>query len=121
VGQNDWQGIYSGQVQEGGALNTPITGSVPNGTYNVLLYQSGAAVVTLSNVAISGNSSGALSSYAGWLFVLGTPVKSKRVFRITEVQMDEEGEVKVKAIEHPCDSSGQSLIANFDDALFLSS
>jgi hypothetical protein len=121
VGQNDWQGIYSGQVQEGGALNTPITGSVPNGTYNVLLYQSGAAVVTLSNVTISGNSSGALSSYAGWLFVLGTPVKSKRVFRITEVQMDEEGEVKVKAIEHPCDSSGQSLIANFDDALFLSS
>jgi hypothetical protein len=118
VGQNDWQGIYSGQVQEGGALNTPITGSVPNGTYNVLLYQSGAAVVTLSNVAITGNSSSALSGYVGWLFVLGTPVKSKRVFRITEVQMDEEGEVKVKAIEHPCDSSGQSLIANFDDALF---
>jgi hypothetical protein len=32
--------------------------------------------------------------------------------------MDEEGEVGVKATEHPCDSNGQSLIADFSDALF---
>jgi hypothetical protein len=52
------------------------------------------------------------------LFVLGTEVRAKRVFRITEVQMDEEGEVSVKAIDHACDGSGDSLIANFTDSLF---
>jgi hypothetical protein len=49
---------------------------------------------------------------------LGTVVKAKRVFRIVEVQMEEEGEVSVRATEHPCDESGQSLIADFSDGLF---
>jgi hypothetical protein len=35
------------------------------------------------------------------MFVLGAQSNRKRVFRVTEVQMDEEGEVTVKAIEHP--------------------
>jgi hypothetical protein len=118
VGQAQWNGIHSGAVQAGGALNTPVAGAVPNGTYSVLLYKSGSGVVTLNNVAISGNEANALASYAGWLFVLGTQARAKRVFRITEVQMDEEGEVSVKALEHPCDTNGDSLIANFGDALF---
>jgi hypothetical protein len=33
--------------------------------------------------------------------------------------MDEEGEVSVRAVEHPCDNSGQSLIADFSDGLFV--
>jgi hypothetical protein len=118
IGQNNWQGIYSGQVEPGGILNTPITNTVPDGTYTVLLYKSDSAVVTLSSVAISGNVASAMAGYTGYLFVLGTPVKSKRVFRITEVQMDEEGEISVRAIEHPCDSNGQSLIADLSDSLF---
>lgn len=117
IGQQEWQGIYSGQVEAGGALNIPLADTVPNGTYNVLLYRSGQAVVTTS-ASIAGNVAAALSGYEGWLFVLGTPVRSKRVFRVVEVQMDEEGEVTVRAIEHPCDSSGQSLIADFSDGLF---
>jgi len=37
------------------------------------------------------------------------------------VQMDEEGEVTVKALEHPCEESGGKLlsrVANFSDGLF---
>jgi hypothetical protein len=118
VGQNQWSGIHSGVVQAGGTLNTPIAGNVPNGTYKVLLYKSGSAPVTLNSVAISNNVSFQLAAYDGWLFALGTALSTKRTFRITEVQMDEEGEVTVKALEHQCDAAGQSLIANFGDSLF---
>jgi hypothetical protein len=118
VGQAQWNGIYSGAVQQGGALNTPIAGSVPNGTYSVLLYKAGQPVQQLSSVAVTGNTAAGLDSYAGWLFALGTPLKARRVFRIVEVQMDEEGEVSVKALEHPCDANGLSLIAHFSDSLF---
>lgn len=117
IGQQDWQGIYSGQVESGGALNIPLTETVPNGTYSVLLYRSGQAVISTS-ASISNNVASSLAGYEGWLFVLGTAVKAKRVFRIVEVQMDEEGEVSVRATEHPCDTSSQSLIADFSDGLF---
>jgi hypothetical protein len=117
IGQQEWQGIYSGQVESGGALNVPLVDAIPNGTYNVLLYRSGSAVVSTS-ASVSGNTAASLATYEGWLFVLGTAVTSKRVFRIVEVQMDEEGEVAVRAVEHACDSSGLSLIADFSDGLF---
>jgi hypothetical protein len=55
------------------------------------------------------------------LFVLGQTITRKRVFRVTEVQMDEEGQVTVSAIEHPCVESGSqtlSLIASFADSGF---
>jgi len=119
VGQNQWGGIHSGVVQAGGVLNTPVAGNVPDGTYKVLLYKSGTKPVTLNSVAISGNTASTLAAYDGWLFALGTQLSTKRTFRITEVQMDEEGEVTVKAVEHECDANGQSLIANFDDSLFV--
>ena len=117
IGQQEWQSIYSGQVEAGGALNIPLAENVPNGTYSVLLYRSGQAVVSTS-ASVSGNVASSLAGYEGWLFVLGTAVKAKRVFRIVEVQMDEEGEVSVRATEHPCDTSGQSLITDFSDGLF---
>lgn len=117
MGQQDWQGIYSGQVEAGGALNMPLAETVPDGSYNVLLYRSGQAVVS-TTISISSNVAAGLAGYEGWLFVLGTTVKAKRAFRVVEVQMDEEGEVAVRAVEHPCDNSGQSLIANFSDSLF---
>jgi hypothetical protein len=117
LGLQEWQGIYSGQVEGGGALNVPLVDGIPNGTYNVLLYRSGSAVVT-TTASISNNTASGLASYAGWLFVLGTAARSKRVFRVVEVQMDEEGEITVRATEHPCDTSGQSLIADFSDGLF---
>jgi hypothetical protein len=45
------------------------------------------------------------------LFVLGQAVRSKRVFRVTEVTMEEEGETTIRAVEHPCDTNGNSFIA----------
>ena len=118
VGQQQWQSVYSGQIENGGTLNVPLATGIPNGSYDILLYRNGQSVVTTS-ATISNNTASALASYEGWLFVLGTAVKSKRVFRVVEVQMDEEGEVSVRAVEHPCDSNGQSMIADFSDSLFL--
>jgi hypothetical protein len=63
----------------------------------------------------------ALAPYQGWLFVLGSITDRKRVFRVSEVQMDEEGEVTVKAMEYPCQHSGGKLlsrIADFSNRLF---
>lgn len=117
IGQQEWQSIYSGRVESGGALNIPLAQTIPNGNYSVLLYSSGQSVISTS-ASVSSNTASSLAAYEGWLFVLGTAVKSKRVFRIVEVQMDEEGEVSVRATEHPCDESGQSLIADFSDGLF---
>jgi hypothetical protein len=109
---NQWDGIYTGRVEAGGALNLPIATRVPNGTYNVLTYGSTAGTKSFSGIAVSNNTAAALISVAGQLFVLGTAVRSKRVFRITEVTMEEEGETTVRAVEHPCDASGNSLIAH---------
>jgi hypothetical protein len=118
AGLQEWQGIYSGQVESGGALNIPLADAIPNGSYSVLLYRDGQSVIT-TTASISSNVASSLAGYEGWLFVLGTPAKAKRTFRVVEVQMDEEGEVSVRAVEHPCDNSGQSLIADFSDGLFV--
>ena len=108
---NQWDGIYTGRVEAGGALNLPIATTVPNGTYNVLTYGSTAGTRSFSGIAVSNNTATSLASVAGQLFVLGTVVRSKRVFRIVEVTMEEEGETTVRAVEHPCDASGNSIIA----------
>lgn len=109
---NQWDGIYTGRVEAGGALNLPIASTVPNGTYNVLTYGSTDGTRSFSGIVVSNNTAAALASVEGQLFVLGTAVRSKRVFRITEVTMEEEGETTVRAVEHPCDASGNSLIAH---------
>jgi hypothetical protein len=108
---NQWDGIYTGRVEAGGALNLPIATTVPNGTYNVLTYGSTDGTRSFTGIAVSNNTATSLASVAGQLFVLGTVVRSKRVFRIVEVTMEEEGETTVRAVEHPCDASGNSLIA----------
>ncbi len=111
VGNSQWESIYTGRIESGGALNTPLQG-IPNGTYNVLTYGSSDGTRSFNSVAISDNTAPALASRAGDLFVLGQAVQSKRVFRVTEVTMEEEGETTVRAVEHPCDVNGNSLIAN---------
>lgn len=109
---NQWDGIYTGRVEAGGVLNLPIASTVPNGTYNVLTYGSTDGTRSFSGVVVTNNTAPALASVEGQLFVLGTAVRSKRVFRITEVTMEEEGETTVRAVEHPCDANGNSLIAH---------
>jgi hypothetical protein len=107
---NQWDGIYTGRIEIGGVLNVPLQG-VPNGTYNVLTYGSADGTRSFNGVVVANGAAPALASRAGDLFVLGQTVRSKRVFRVTEVTMEEEGETTIRAVEHPCDASGQSYIA----------
>ena len=111
IGMNQWNSIYSGRIEAGGALNAPLPRQVPNGTYTVFVYRGGVGTKQFSNVVVSNGVAAALKSYEDALFVLGKSVKNKRVFRVTEVSMDEEGETTIKAVEHPTDSAGRSLIA----------
>ena len=117
IGQNQWDGIRTGMISAGGALNMPLDNSLLNGTYNFLLYQSGSGVLAQSAYVQDGIAT-TLASQEGKLFVLGTVVKTKRVFRVAEVNMDEEGEVTVRATEYPCTAEGLSQIADFDASLF---
>jgi hypothetical protein len=108
---NQWDGIYTGRVEAGGALSVPVASTIPNGTYNVLTYGSTDGTRNFSSIAVTNNTAPALASVAGQLFVLGQAVRSKRVFRITEVTMEEEGETTVRGVEHPCDTSGNSYLS----------
>ena len=107
---NQWDGIYTGRIEIGGVLNVPLQG-VPNGTYSVLTYGSTDGTRSFNGVAVANGAAPTLASRRGDLFVLGQTVRSKRVFRVTEVTMEEEGETTIRAVEHPCDTNGQSLVA----------
>ena len=109
---NQWDGIYTGRIESGGVLNVPLQGKgIRNGSYNVLTYGSTAGTRSFNSVAVANGAAPSLASRTGDLFVLGHAVRSKRVFRVTEVTMEEEGETTIRAVEHPCDANGQSLIA----------
>jgi hypothetical protein len=108
---NQWDSIFTGRIEDGGVLNVPVASKIPNGNYNVLTYGSTDGTSSFSNINVAGNVALALKDKAGQLFVLGQAVKSKRVFRVTEVNMEEEGETTIRAVEHPCDAQGESLIA----------
>jgi hypothetical protein len=121
IGLNSWDRISSGLIMEGGALNAPLTDGIPDSTYSVLTYKGNTSPVSLAGIAVSNGVAAALAPYAGYMFVLGVKPNKKRVFRVTEVQMDEDGEVTIKAMEHPCEDVGGKLlsrIANFSDSLF---
>jgi hypothetical protein len=137
IGLQTWDGITSGVIMEGGALNAPLTDGIANGSYSVLIYRddrkaradkgpNGETIYdpitkSFTGVVVSNKTAAELAPYAGYMFVLGAQSNRKRVFRVTEVQMDEEGEVTVKAMEYPCVESGGKLlsrVANFSDSLF---
>ncbi len=121
IGLQTWDGITSGVIMEGGELNAPLTDGIANGSYSALTYKNDQAAQSFTSVAVTNGTAASLASKAGYMFVLGAQSNRKRVFRVTEVQMDEEGEVTVKATEYPCEDSGGKLlsrIANFSDSLF---
>jgi hypothetical protein len=121
IGMQTWDRITSGIIMEGGALNAPLTDRIANGSYSVLTYRNDQAARSFTNVTITNGVAASLANRAGSMFVLGAQSNRKRVFRVTEVQMDEEGEVTVKAVEHPCVESGGKLlsrIADFAPSLF---
>lgn len=111
IGLNQWNSIYSGRVEGDGFLNAPLPRQIPDGQYTVFLYRQGTGTFACTNVQVTDSYAPQIKSYEGALFVLGNSILSKRVFRVTEVIMDEEGEVTIKAVEHQTDSSGQSQIA----------
>jgi hypothetical protein len=49
------------------------------------------------------------------MFVMGSQKPQKRVYRVTELSIEEEGEVTVKALEYPCFESGGQLRAHIAD------
>ena len=121
IGLQTWDGITSGVIMEGGALNAPLTDRIANGSYSVLTYKNNQAAESFNGVAVVNGTAASLANKAGSMFVLGAQSNRKRVFKVTEVQMDEEGEVTVKATEYPCVASDGKLlsrIADFSDSLF---
>ena len=117
IGQNSWDGIRTGVIGPGGVLNIPLDNSLPDASYQFLLYQSGQRVISRTATTL-GNTAASLADLEGYLFVLGQKTTTRRVFRVTEVEMDEEGEITVRGTNYPCTSDGLSEIANFDDAQF---
>lgn len=109
IGLNKWNSIYSGRIEEGGKLNAPLPQEVPNGDYVVFIYNPGQSVISRTTTVHDGIGTG-LAKHEGALFALGKTVKNKRVFRVTEVELDEEGETTVRAIEHPTNDDGSSII-----------
>lgn len=110
IGLNKWNSIYSGRIEEGGKLNAPLPQEVPNGGYTGFVYVAGKSTLSTKIVYVNNGFAPSLAQYEGALFVLGKTVKNKRVFRVTEVELDEEGETTVRAIEHPTDDEGSSII-----------
>jgi hypothetical protein len=117
IGQNSWDGIRTGIIGPGGALNIPLDNSLIDGSYEFLLYQSGKGVISRT-ATTTANIAATLADLNGYLFVLGQKTTTRRVFRVTEVEMDEEGEITVRGTNYPCTSDGLSEIANFDDGIF---
>lgn len=112
LSQNQWDGIYTGSIESGGFLNTPLSPAIPNGDYSILCYSvNGGSTQQINNVQVTNGRATALVGREGQLFVLGTSVRNRRVFRVTEVMMDEEGEVTIRAVEHATDTNGGSLIS----------
>jgi len=115
--QNQWDSLTSGVVEANGQLNLPLSEAITSASREALIYKGGQGVKNLGTISIVNNASDALLAYEGWLIVLGNQLTSKRVFRVTEVAMEEEGEVTIKATEHPCEEVGGttfSKIVQFD-------
>lgn len=119
IGNTSWDRYSSGVVMEGGDLNSPLHDQISDGSYSFLLYDSATGeTVSRNSVSVSNNSASSLSSYKGWMYVMGEEKPSKRVFRITEVAFDEEGEVTVKAMEYPVYDDLGAKIADFRSSQF---
>ena len=126
IGLEEWDKYTTGSVMSGSVLNFPLDVAPSDGTYTILLYKpdTGETATETKSVTTSGGVTTVTSlssKYEGYVFVMGSAKPSKRVFRVTEVAIEEGGEVSVKAVEYPCDETNGILtarIADFRDALF---
>ena len=116
VGMEHWDSYSAGVIMDGGSLNSPLLDARPNGTYQFLVYKGQTGETkSFSSVSVSNGVASGLSDYKGWMFVMGTQKPQKRVYRVTELSIEEEGEVSVKALEYPCFESGGQLRARIAD------
>ena len=118
IDDNEWDNLHSGSVMDDGSVNIPFADESLTGTFDTLIYKPASTPIKASVTFTAGQTSD-LSQYAGTgaLFVVGTERASKRVFRVVEVGLEPEGEVKIGAVEHPCkELAGQtkSQLINLD-------
>ena len=128
VGNKFWDNTTAGKILEGKKLNSPLheAESIANGTYNFLVYNHGAGDSvssvedsSLANVQVTNMTAPSLpDKYIGYMFVMGKLRTEQRVFRVTEVALEEEGEVRVKAVEYPCNDDLSAKIADFEPDKF---
>jgi len=119
IGLANWERTSSGVIGTDGVLNSPLRDKIPDGTYNFLVYDRDTSKVQVRNsVAVSGGVASQLRGRTRDLYVMGIASGQKRVFRITEVEMDQEGEVTVRAIEYPCDDEDRAYVADFRPSKF---
>lgn len=126
VDENRWDSLSSGMIEADNVLNAPASEGIANGTYRMLLYDGTSQVKSFASITVTNGVVPALGGgYEGWLYVLGSQVTNKRVFRVMEVELAEEGEMTVRAIEHPCEETvvggvvkTLSLIARQDEDLY---
>jgi hypothetical protein len=55
------------------------------------------------------------------MFVMGASKPNQRVYRVSEVAIEEDGEISVKAVEYPCFEEGgqtRARIADFRSSNF---
>ena len=109
VGLKKWDGYSSGVIMPDTTLNAPLMGAQPNGVraYNFLVYnKTNGSTSRFENINVETvdkvSKAPSLADYVGWMFVMGLDKPSKRVYRVTEIALEEEGEVSIKAIEYPC-------------------
>jgi hypothetical protein len=115
IGLKDWDRYSAGMVMADGHLNTPLSDAPINGTYEFLLYKPDTGeVAKKSSVSVTNNDT-ELNGFAGYMFVMGISNPQKRVYRVTEIAIEGEGEVAIKALEYPCFVESDRLCAEIAD------
>ena len=126
VGLKNWDHYSSGVVMAGGALNSPLAGNskskqnVGQNTFNFLLYKPSTGQTESKTVSVTTTNKGIstapdLNGYEGWMFVMGSEKPNKRVFRVTELALEEGGELNVKAVDYPCFEEANGTRAEIAD------
>ena len=98
----------NGVITDAGTLVSVST--IPNGTYNALVYTPSDGNVVEKPIRISGNKVTDSKLY-GSLFTLLNEKVNKGVYQVEQLTLDEDGLVNVSAVHVPTNSSGGSIVA----------
>ena len=98
----------NGAITDAGSLVSITT--IPNGSYNALVYNPTNGAVAERTVAVLNNSVSDASLY-GCLFTLLSTSVNKGIYQVEQLTIDEDGLVSITAIEVPVDSTGASIVA----------